>query len=175
MRNPGYDSNGFVTKLLWKCFPHEFFKSNFLLEKISTSDSNPENFQNWKILGRYPWFLCRQNFHKAVWVVPRICGKNFHNLPIRVNATTRTLGITGCKRQKCLAKSVSVLSGPESGRSATRFNPYWQHFGTITECHLRKQNLKIIFCQFRRHYGKNTLTENSRPFGDVNPFEDKNV
>ena len=74
----------------WSC---NFLSQIFWLEKISTkpSDSNPENFQNSKILGRYPWFLWGKNFHKAVWVVPpkldfwRICGKNFHNLPIRVN------------------------------------------------------------------------------------------
>ena len=29
-------------------------------------------------------------------------------------------------------------------------NPYWQHFGTITERHLRKQNPKIIFRQLWR-------------------------
>ena len=29
-------------------------------------------------------------------------------------------------------------------------NPYWQHFGTITECHFRKQNPKIIFENFRQ-------------------------
>ena len=43
-----------------------------------------ENFQNYKILGRYPWFLCGKKFHKTVWFVPRICRKNFQNLPIRV-------------------------------------------------------------------------------------------
>ena len=25
------------------------------------------------------------------------------------------------------------------------FNPYWQHFGTITECHFRKQNPENFF------------------------------
>ena len=27
-------------------------------------------------------------------------------------------------------------------------NPYWQHFGTIAECHFRKQNPKIFFREF---------------------------
>ena len=27
----------------------------------------------------------------------------------------------------------------------TAFNPYWQHFGTITECHFRKQNPENFF------------------------------
>ena len=48
------------TTFLWKFFPHEFSKS-------------------------FKWnFLIGKNFHRTVWLVPRFCGKNFHNFPIRV-------------------------------------------------------------------------------------------
>ena len=60
------------------------FKSIFLIGKKfhETVWLVPRKSDFWKIYGK--------KFHKT-WVVPRICGKNFHNLPIRVKHMNHTI------------------------------------------------------------------------------------